>query len=139
MKKRAGKTPKQRKKRVNYEWAKCPGYCCSVYELVVVTKRDVARIARHFQVPEDEAVRKFTKIHSSDRVLRRKADHVLGDACRFLDLEHRRCTIYEARPEVCRGFPHDSRCTFYDLLQFHREYDEEDTLPLVTISRWKRS
>jgi len=137
MKKRA-KDSKPRK-RTNYDCSKCPGYCCSVYELVVVTKRDVARLARHFQISEDEAVRKFTKMHSGDRVLRRKADPVLGDACRFLDLEKRRCTIYNARPEVCRGYPIESRCTFYDMLQFHRRYDEEDTLPLVTLTKWKRS
>ena len=96
------------------------------------------RLARHFRMDREEAIKKFTKLHSGERVLRRKTDPVLGSACRFLDLETRQCTIYEARPEVCRGYPPVSRCTFYDMLKFHRKFGDDDTLPLVTIGKWKR-
>jgi len=138
MKKKISKPSPQRRKRANYDCSKCPGYCCSVYELVVVDERDVTRLARHFQMDREEAIKKFTKLHSGERVLRRKADPVLGSACRFLDLENRRCTVYEARPNVCRGYPPVSRYTFYDMLKFHRKFGDDDTLPLVTIGKWRR-
>ena len=34
-------------KRVQFNCAKCPGYCCS-YPVIVVTKRDIERLAKHF-------------------------------------------------------------------------------------------
>ncbi len=45
----------------------------------------------------------------------------------FLDQEKRRCTVYEARPGVCRKYPDSSRCGYYDFLRFERtqQGDEE--------------
>ena len=39
----------------------------------------------------------------------------------FLDQEKRQCTIYDARPGVCRIFPESSRCGYYEFLKFERE------------------
>jgi Fe-S-cluster containining protein len=39
----------------------------------------------------------------------------------LLDQEKRRCTVYEARPAVCRAYPDTARCGYYDFLQFERE------------------
>ncbi len=118
-----------------YDCSKCPAYCCSVYERVSVDKRDLKRLAKHFGLSVRATVQRFTKIHSGERVLRRKADPIFGQACTFLNPLTRQCTIYHARPKVCRDFPSTKRCAYYDLLQFEREQQGDDTVvPLVQIT-----
>src|SRR5258706_10539370 len=89
----------------HYDCLECPAYCCSVYERVQVTTRDIRRLAKHFSVTEDVATARYTKVYEKERVLRRKADPIFGQACQFLNLETRNCTIYHSRPAVCRQFP----------------------------------
>lgn len=122
-------------KVLKFDCTKCPAYCCSIYERVQVTPRDVRRLAAHFGVTPDIAMARFTRMFGKERVLRRKADPVLGQSCRFLDKETRRCSIYNARPAVCRQFPSTSRCAYYDLLKFERnQQDDPDVLPLIKIT-----
>jgi Fe-S-cluster containining protein len=122
-------------KRSYYNCAKCPAYCCAIYDLVYVKKDDIERLAKHFRVGFRTAVRRFTKTYQDARILRRKADPIFGKGCTFLNPETRRCTIYEARPEACRAFPNRARCALYDLLNFERKLEEdEDVLPLVAIT-----
>jgi hypothetical protein len=104
---------------------------------VQVTKRDLNRLAKYFGVPVEVAEKRYTKIHaaSGERVLRRKKDHIFGEACQFINPETRGCTIYHGRPQVCREYPDRTRCSYYDLLQFERrQQDDEDVLPLVQIT-----
>ena len=132
-----GKKVTDEQPRVYFNCSKCPAYCCSIYERVQVTKRDLNRLARHFGVPVDAAEQRYTKIDRStgERVLRRKKDVIFEEACRFLDPETRGCTIYHARPTVCREYPARSRCTYYDLLQFERgQQDDPGVVPLVQIT-----
>ncbi len=118
-----------------YNCSKCPAYCCSIYERVQVTRRDLKRLAKHFAVDLETAARRFTSIWQGERVLRRKADPIFGKACKFLNPDTRQCTIYHARPLVCREFPARARCAYYDLLQFERVQQGDDTvLPLVQIT-----
>ena len=121
--------------RSYYDCSKCPAYCCSVYERVQVTKRDLRRLAKHFGIDDAAAVRRFTTTYNNERILRRKADPIFGQACKFLDPQTRRCTIYLARPAVCRTFPDRARCAYYDLLQFERvQQGDETVVPLVQIT-----
>lgn len=123
------------KLRVSYDCSKCPAYCCSIYERVEVKQRDLQRLARHFGVSVEVAAQRYTKLYGKERILRRQVDPLLGRVCRFLDLATRGCTIYEARPEVCRDYPGRPRCSYYDVLQFEREtQDEPDVIPLVQIT-----
>jgi Fe-S-cluster containining protein len=102
---------------------------------VQVTKRDINRLAKYFGVTVEAATERYTKMHSNERVLRRKKDPLLGQACQFLDHETRGCTIYHARPAVCREYPDRSRCVYYDVLQFERQQqDDINVLPLVQIT-----
>lgn len=118
-----------------YDCTKCPAYCCSVYERVQVTRRDINRLARHFGVSYEIAQAQYTRPFNDEQVLRRKADPVLGKACTFLNPVTRQCKIYNARPLVCREFPQAKRCAYYDLLQFEREQqDDPDVLPLINIT-----
>ncbi|HKC62483.1 MAG TPA: YkgJ family cysteine cluster protein, partial [Pyrinomonadaceae bacterium] len=98
---------------------------------------DVNRLAKHFGVTYEAAEKRYTKIDrsSGERVLRRKQDTIFDEACMFLDQEKRGCTIYHARPAVCREYPARSRCAYYDLLQFERnQQDDVNALPLVQIT-----
>jgi uncharacterized protein len=118
-----------------YDCEKCPAYCCSIYDRVLVNKRDVKRLAKHFGVTVELATKRFTKTYKKERILRRKKDPIFGLACKFLDPKSRRCTIYEARPGTCHEFPTTKRCAYYDLIEFEREQQEDQTaLPLVRIT-----
>lgn len=108
-----------------YNCKKCPGYCCS-YPLIAIDKRDIERLARHHGLSFDEARSKFTKeAHGRKYVLRRKADPHFEMICRFFDTEERKCTIYEARPGICRSFPGEGRCGYYDFLSFERRAQDD--------------
>ena len=118
-----------------YDCTKCPAYCCSIYERVQVTNRDIKRLAVHFGVDVETAERRFTTTWKGEKLLRRKADPIFGKACKFLDPATCQCTIYDARPLVCRNFPDRVRCAYYDLLQFERIQQGDDTVvPLVQIT-----
>jgi Fe-S-cluster containining protein len=118
-----------------YDCLKCLAYCCSIYERVQVTPRDIRRLAKHFGVTPEIATERYTKLLGKERILRRKADPIFGQACTFLNKETRQCGIYHARPLVCREFPAALRCAYYDLLEFERkQQDDHDVLPLVKIT-----
>jgi uncharacterized protein len=121
--------------RVYFDCSKCPAYCCSIYERVAVTKRDINRLAKYFGVTPETATKRYTRMQSGERVLRRKKDVIFEKACQFLDPETRGCTIYHGRPAVCREYPARKRCSYYDLLQFERkQQDDPNVVPLVQIT-----
>lgn len=105
--------------RVLYNCSKCPAYCCS-YDRVEVTKRDLLRIANHFGISYNQAERRYTKASPVGRVLRHQKDHIFRKVCEFLDTEKRQCTVYDARPAVCREYPDSPRCGYYDFLASER-------------------
>ncbi|NNC00738.1 YkgJ family cysteine cluster protein [Corallococcus exiguus] len=121
--------------RAYFDCNKCPAFCCSVYERVTVTKRDLTRLAKHFGVSVDEARTKYTKKWEKERVLKRVPDTIFDETCMFLDQKTRGCTIYEGRPEVCRTYPARSRCAYYDLLRFEQiQQDDMNVVPVVKIA-----
>jgi Fe-S-cluster containining protein len=121
--------------RVYFDCNKCPAYCCSVYERVQVTKRDITRLAKYFGVSFETARRRYTKDYQGERVLKRVADEIFPETCTFLDQQTRGCTIYHARPGVCREYPARTHCAYYELLRFERiQQDDETVIPLVQIS-----
>lgn len=109
-----------------YNCAKCPAYCCS-YPRIQATRKDIRRLAEHFGVSFEKARQKFTKKgeEKGERVLRHREDHVYESVCRFLDSETRNCTIYKARPGICRDYPGSTRCGYYDFLSFERRAQED--------------
>ena len=122
-------------KALKYDCDKCIAYCCSIYDRVQVNTRDLRRLAAHFGVTPEVATARFTKIYNKERILRRRADKLFGQACMFLNQDTRKCTIYDARPGTCRQFPETSRCAYYDLLQFERtQQNDPEVMPLVKIT-----
>jgi len=116
---------------VLYDCSKCPGYCCS-YDYIIVTKRDIKRLASRFAITYEEAEKRFTKlIPSYGRILRHRKDTVYKSTCRFFHPTERRCTVYEHRPAVCREYPLSRRCRYYDFLKWEREqHDDPDFIPM---------
>ncbi|MGA7614690.1 MAG: YkgJ family cysteine cluster protein [Thermoanaerobaculia bacterium] len=118
-------------KKMLYDCSRCPAYCCS-YPKINVSRSDISRIAKRFGVTVENARRRFTKIYEGERVLRHQKDEIYGTICRFLDLESRRCTIYEDRPEVCREYPDTPRCGYWEFLSWEREHqDDDEFIPLT--------
>lgn len=121
--------------RVYFDCNKCPAFCCSIYERVAVSKRDISRLAKHFGVTFEEARERYTTDYDGERVLKRVKDVIFERTCTFLDQKTRGCTIYHARPGVCRSYPGRSRCAYYDVLRFERiQQGDESVVPLVKIS-----
>lgn len=120
-----------------YNCKKCPGYCCS-YPLIALDKRDVERLARHHGLRFEEARRKFTRTaHGRKYAMRRKKDAIFGRICRFFDTSARNCTIYHARPSVCRSFPGAGRCGYYDFLAFERRaQDDPEFIATTGSAEW---
>ena len=126
---------KDQQPRVFFDCNKCPAFCCSIYERVEVTTRDINRLARYFNVTYDEARERYTTDFEDERVLKRVKDVIFEKTCMFLDQKTRGCTIYKGRPAVCRAFPGRSRCAYYDLLKFEqKQQDDETVLPLIQIT-----
>jgi Fe-S-cluster containining protein len=120
---------------LKYNCDKCVAYCCSIYDRVQVTPRDIRRLALHFGVTPEVATARYTKVWGKERILRRRADRLFGQACMFLNQETRKCTIYNARPGTCRDYPDTSRCAYYDLIQWERkQQNDPDVIPLVKIT-----
>lgn len=126
--------PTAQKSKNRYDCSKCPAYCCS-YPRIVVSSRDLRRLADHFELSEKQAEKRFTRVYQfkdgkeeiNERVLQHQSDHIYKSVCGFLDLDTRRCTIYEARPEVCREFPNGKTCGYYQFLKFERKQQGDKT------------
>src|SRR4026207_1062565 len=123
------------KPKIYYDCNDCPAFCCSAYERVQVTPRDIRRLAKHFGVTEEVATARYTKMYDKERVLRRKRDEPFGQSGMFMNSETRGCGIYHARPAVCREYPITRRCAYYDLYKFEREQqDDPEPLPIVKLN-----
>ncbi len=108
-----------------FDCQRCPGYCCA-YPVIVVTKRDVERIARHLEItPQDAESRYCRAAHGYKRILKRQDDEHFGRICALFDTETRTCTIYKARPATCRDYPGE-RCGYWDFLTFERDGQQDE-------------
>lgn len=119
-----------------YDCTDCVGYCCSIYDRVDVTKRDLKRLARHFGISVEKAEKKYTTLVDGIRSLKKVDDLIFDRTCIFLNQTTRLCTIYEGRPGACREWPVHSgdRCVYYDILKFERlQQDDPDYVPVVDI------
>jgi uncharacterized protein len=126
--------PKPTKKtKPRYDCTRCPGYCCS-YSRIAIKDSDIARLARHFGLEVEEARRRFTYRYRTkeldEQLLRHRKDHVYKSTCMFFDQDARRCTVYEARPSVCRTYPDHRVCGYFEFLKFERvQQGDEDFIP----------
>ena len=107
-----------------YDCSKCPGFCCS-YQIIPLTRTDVERLARHFDLSVAATKKKYIVARDDEEfTMRRKADVHFGKVCQFFDTEARKCTVYKARPSTCRSYP-GGRCGYYDFLTSERRRQED--------------
>jgi Fe-S-cluster containining protein len=110
---------------MSFNCAKCPGFCCS-HGRIEVSEFDVKRLAGHFELPLHKARRRFTYVYKAqglrERILRHHRDNIYKSICMFFDRKDRKCTVYEARPRVCRQYPYGDKCGYYDFLKFERAH-----------------
>jgi Fe-S-cluster containining protein len=103
-----------------YNCDACPAFCCG-YPVIETTKRDISRLARHFEISPQEAKSRFTE-QENNRVRKLKQRHdkkFNSPVCVFLNQKTRNCSIYAARPKICREHPGD-RCEWHDRAQFEK-------------------
>ena len=119
--------------RVYFDCLKCPGYCCS-YQEIEINQRDIDRLAKHFGISSKAAELKFTKWKASEKahLLRHRKDTIFDSICMFFDQDKRRCTVYHARPGVCRQYPDSSKCGYYEFLKFEREHQGDEEMVALT-------
>ncbi len=117
-------------KRSTYDCTKCTAYCCS-YDHIEVSEKDLERLAHHFDLGVRAATERFTKVvDDGTRVLRHQKDRIFKSVCMFLDKDKRACTVYDARPRVCRAYPYVNRCGYYYFLRFERKHsDDPEMIP----------
>lgn len=75
--------------------------CCKTTSPVFYN-RDVERLAKHLRMKPGEFIGKYLRIDEDK-------DYVLRQApCPFLGVDNY-CSVYEARPNACREYPHTDR------------------------------
>ena len=121
------------KVKSKYDCLKCPGYCCS-YQEIEINQRDIDRLAKHFGLSSAVSEERFTKWKASESVhlLRHRKDTVFDSICMFFDQDKRRCTVYEARPGVCRQYPDSKHCGYYEFLKFERAHQDDPDFVALT-------
>lgn len=119
--------------KLKYDCNKCPAYCCS-YPLIEITRRDVARLGKHFALSFEQAEKRFTRWDKGQKshALRHRKDRIFKSVCMFLDQKKRQCTVYHARPGVCRVYPDTKRCGYYEFLKFERGQQDDPKFIALT-------
>jgi len=82
--------------------------CCKTTSPIFYQK-DIERISNHLRIRPSEVIEKYLRIDEDK-------DYVLQQSpCTFLDADNY-CTIYEARPNACREYPHTDRKKMIQIL-----------------------
>lgn len=99
---------------MKYNCNDCVAYCCG-YPIIEVKPPDIRRLARHFGVSPEQAKADWTEQENNRvRKLKQREDKKVGaPTCIFLNQKTRQCSVYYARPQICRDHPGD-RCEWYD-------------------------
>jgi len=87
--------------QMDFQCKRC-GHCCQVADPIDIYPKDIRRLASFFNISEEEAIEEYTIPHPKESDLRAfKAT----EPCRFYDKAQNGCSIYQARPMVCRCSP----------------------------------
>jgi uncharacterized protein len=82
--------------------------CCKTTSPVFYQK-DIERLARHFRISPSKFIEQYLHIDEDK-------DYVLNfSPCAFLGTDNY-CSVYDARPNACREYPHTNRKRFHQIL-----------------------
>lgn len=120
------------KLKKSYDCSRCSGFCCS-YPLIEVTAKDIALLAKYFKISPQKARDKYTKDAkepklTKHRVLRHQYHPVYNTICAFYNPHSWRCTIYDARPDVCHEYPGKGNCAYFNFLDFERRHQRDESV-----------
>lgn len=88
--------------------------CCKTMS-PTFTKKDITRIAGHFEMTDEEFRKKWLyKDRNGDWINKQQP-------CQFLNLEDNKCSIYAIRPRDCAGFPHHTRKRMVDYMHVFKQ------------------
>jgi uncharacterized protein len=86
--------------------------CCRTMR-IVITDEDIPRIAGHLGSTTEEFIARYLELDKQERRYLMKAT-----PCPFLG-DNSRCTIYDVRPEKCRGYPFTDKPDFSCMSMTH--------------------
>ena len=114
-----------------YDCSSCPGYCCS-YPRIELRAKDLKRLARYLGISKKKVCKRYIDLAGPEEkkdqcigVMHHQKDGVLGPICIFFDKRSRRCGIYDARPRICRDYPGQKKCGYFEFLRFERKAQED--------------
>jgi uncharacterized protein len=119
---------------MGFNCAQCPGYCCS-HSRIAVSEYDISRLAKHFGITDAAARKRFTYNYTfgdtiDEQIMRHQKDSIYKSVCKLFDRDTRRCSVYEARPNVCRKYPYGDKCGYHSFLKFERDFhDDQEFVP----------
>lgn len=87
--------------QLDFRCQRC-GMCCQVADPIDIYPKDIRRLASYSNISVEEAAEEFTVPHPTEPDLRAFKASM---PCRFYDASLKGCSIYQARPMVCRCSP----------------------------------
>lgn len=122
-----------------FDCTKCTGFCCS-HPIIAISEKEAEQVAKHLGIQMSEMKKHYLDVvhdpKEPEYSIQHKPDYMHGSICKFYRpvAEGRDkpagCTVYEARPEVCRKYPYRKTCGFYEFLSHHRESSDNDDLTI---------
>jgi uncharacterized protein len=93
---------------------KCANCCRKMTP--TLTPADKKRIASHLRLSLPAFTKKYLVFDKEEKDWRMQQQ-----PCVFLNLDNNMCTIYEYRPDDCRGFPHLTKSPMQDYVYIHKQ------------------
>lgn len=82
-----------------FECRQC-GQCCEGKGGIVLSDKDLARLAHFLALPDEEVIEKYCELSNGKLKIKTGAD---GNCVFFSGAES--CTIHEVKPDICRAWP----------------------------------
>ena len=127
--------PAKKTKKMTYDCSKCgPAFCCS-FPVIELSKAEARVMAEHKGMSTSAFEKKYLKRNThkpanKDNVFifkhKKHPDKVTKSICTFF-VKGKGCSMYDVRPETCRGWGSDGKCNIYDFLATMREHTDDPT------------